>query len=224
MFGTRGMHELFPDRDRCVHLVSYSAWDLYLLDNAATRGAAASMAREIPISVVLSSVALGLTPDVWQALSAYRARTATDVMISLHAGAKFAPQLRCAGLLQDRLLGLNITSSVFIESDSIHVKNVAAGMQMTGVVVLGSHAERANLKYTIVLWMLLGDADVFLGAHTSSLSRTAAQRTGRSGVTPDGGRTLQCARARAANTVYILTPSECADAHPACRAMSVHAG
>lgn len=251
MFNTRSMHELFPDRERCIHLISYTAWDLYLLDNSATHGAVLSVTQKIPVSVVLGSVTLGLTSDVWRAYSTYRARMANrtaarHIMISLHirTGADaddggviqnlFMPQLRCASLLQDHLLGLNVTSSVFIESDSIHVKSVAAAMHMTNVVLLGSHAERANLKYTIVLWLLLGDADVFLGAHTSSLSRTAAQRTGtmlyqlpHQKAFGDGERTLQCVHDRAPSTkthdtVYILTPSECADVYPTCPAMSVN--
>jgi len=255
MFNTRSMNELFPDRERCIHLVSYTAWDLYLLDNAATHGAVLSITQKIPPSVILGSVTLGLTSDVWHVYSTYRALMANStaarhIMISLHirTGADrddggviqnlFMPQLRCACLLQDHLSGLNITSSVFIESDSIHVKNVAATMRLKNVIVLGSHAERANLKYTIVLWLLLGDGDIFLGAHTSSLSRTAAQRTGTMlyqlphhktfGVaTPAGERTLQCVRdpvhsTKTHDTVYILTPSECADVYPACPAMSVN--
>ena len=251
MFNTRSIHELFPDSERCVHLVSYTAWDLYMLDNAATHGAVLSVTKTIPVSVVLASVTLSLTLDVWHPFSTYRARMANrtaarHIMISLHirTGADaddggviknlFMPQLRCAGLLQDHLMRLNITSSVFIESDSTHVKSVAAAMNMTNVVILGSHVERANLKFTIVLWLLLGEADVFLGSHTSSLSRTAAQRTStmlyqlpNKKEFGDGERTLQCVKDRASSTkthdpVYILTPSECADVYPACPAMSVN--
>ena len=255
-FSTRSIRHLFPDSERCVHLISYTAWDLYLLDNAVNHGSVMSVTQNIPAAAILGSVTQTMTLEIWHMYDTYRARMALStaahrhVMMTLHirTGADredggvvkhlFMPQLRCARVLQEHFSSLNFTSSVFVESDSAYVKTVAAAMPIHNLVVLETHAERADLKYTIVLWLLLGEGDIFLGAHTSSLSRTAAQRTGTvlyqlpnhhafRASTSAGEHTVQCVRDGVRSTkthdaVFIMTPSECANVFPGCPEMSVN--
>ena len=254
LFTTRPLQEILPDDDSCLHLISFSPWDRILLDNAANHGALLSITQKIPVSAVLESVTRGLKSEIWQTHKKYRDQMvksagAKHALLSVHirTGADkedggllkhlFMPQLRCAALLQDHFMRINVTSAIFLESDSTKVKSVAAEMDLKNLVMLEKHAERKDLKHTLVLWMLLGEADVFLGAHTSSLSKTASQRTGTvlyqlpnqgrfKSSTPDGERTLECRNSEIPSTkthdaVYVLTPSECAAVYPECPQMSV---
>jgi len=230
---------------------------LYLLDNPSTYGALLSVTQKIPVSVILRSFTDALNDNVWDTYRHIRARLSTPpdsrrhIILTLHirTGADrydggtiknlYLPQLRCAAVLQDRLPQRNMSSSIFIESDSTTVKSIAASMSsLSRAFFLDEHVERADLRLVIVLWMLLGDGDVFLGSHSSSLSRTAAQRTGNTlyqlpdrtsfaDTTPNAApKSLQCLNSALQSTkthdaIFILIPTECAEIYPACPALSV---
>jgi len=257
LFTTQSLQEIFPESEPCIHWVSYTAWELYLLDNPSTYGALLSVTQKIPVSVILRSFTDALNDKVWDTYRHIRPRLSTSpdsrrhVILTLHlrTGADrfdggtiknlYLPQLRCAAVLQDRLAQRNMSSSIFIESDSTTVKSIAASMaSLSSVFFLDEHAERADLRLVIVLWLLLGDGDVFLGSHRSSLSQTAAQRTGVTlfqlphrtsfaDTTPNATpKSLQCLNSALESTkthdaIFILIPAECSEIYPACPALSV---
>jgi len=257
LFTTQSLQEIFPESEPCIHLVSYTAWELYLLDNPSTYGALLSVTQKIPVSVILKSFTDALNNNVSDTYRHIRARLSTSpdsrrhIILTLHirTGADrydggtiknlYLPQLKCAAVLQDRLAQRNMSSSIFIESDSPTVKSIAASMSsLSSAFFLDGHAERADLRLVIILWMLLGDGDVFLGSHGSSLSRTAAQRTGTTLYqlpdrasfavdTPNStSKSLQCLNSALESTkthdaVFILIPTECAEIYPACPGLSV---
>ena len=250
LFSTRTFQEIFPASETCIHLVSYTAWELHLLDNPKTHGALVSVTQKIPVSVILNAFTAALSDSVWSAYKHTRARMSAlvdsrrHIMLTMHIrtggtiNTLYLPQLRCAALIQRRLAERNLSSSIFIETDSPKVKSVAAAMaSLSNAVFLEKHAERNDLQSVIVVWMLLGDGHVFLGSHGSSLSRTAAQRTGTtlyqlparaSGATntPDAPlKSLQCVASPLESTkthdaAFLLVPTECAELYPACPGIS----
>ena len=256
LFTTRTFQEILPASETCIHLVSYTAWELYLLDNPKTYGALVSVTEKIPVSVILNSFTAALSDSVWNAYKHTRARMSAlvdsrrHIMLTMHirTGADhydggtiktlYLPQLRCAAVIQRRLAERNMSSSVFIETDSTKVKSIAAAMaSLSNAVFLEKHAERKDLQFVIVLWMLLGDGHVFLGYHGSSLSRTAAQRTGTTLYqlpamassatnTPNAPlQSLQCVVSPLESTkthdaTFLLVPTECSEIYPACPGIS----
>ena len=193
-----------------------------------------------------------LNDKVWDTYRHIRARLSTSmdsrrhIILTLHirTGADrydggtiknlYLPQLRCASIIQDRLAKHNMSSSIFIETDSTKVKSIAASMlSLSNAIFLDKHAERTDLQFVIVLWMLLGDGDIFLGSHGSSLSRTAAQRTGttlyqlpaKSSFAIAEPKSLQCLNCPLESTkthdaTFILIPTECSEIYPACPGIS----
>jgi hypothetical protein len=256
LFTNRTLQEIFPTSETCIHLVSYTAWELYLLDNPKTHGALVSVTQKIPVSVILNSFTAALNDTVWNAYKHTRARMSAlvdsrrHIMLTVHirTGADsydggmiktlYLPQLRCAAVIQSRLAERNMSSSIFIETDSTKVKSIAAAMTaLSNAVFLEKHAERKDLLFVIVLWMLLGDGQVFLGSHGSSLSRTAAQRTGTTlyqlPATPSSAsntangslKSLQCVVSPLESTkthdaTFLLVPTECSEIYPACPGIS----
>jgi hypothetical protein len=252
LFTTRSLQEIFPESEPCIHLVSYTAWELYLLDNSLTYGALLSVTEKIPVFVILNSFTAALNDNVWNNYRHMRARLSSSVgsrrhiIMTLHirTGADhydggriknlYSPQLRCAAVIQNRLAQRNMSSSIYIETDSTKVKSIAFSMSsLSNVIFLDKHAERADLGSVIVLWMLLGDGDVFLGSHGSSLSRTAAQRTmttlyqlptksSYGTNTPNAEpKSFQCLHSRVESTkthdaTFVLVPTECSQIYPAC--------
>jgi len=257
LFTTRSLQEIFPESETCIHLISFTAWELYLLDNSRTHGAFLSVTQKIPISVILNSFTTALDDHVRNAYKHMRARMSTSldsrrhIKLTMHirTGADrydggmiqnlYLPQLRCAAAIQNRLGQHNMSSSIFIETDSTKVKSIAKSMSsLSNAIFLDKHAERADLQFVIILWMLLGDGDVFLGSHGSSLSRTAAQRTGTTlyqlpvnsffamGTTNTNQKSLQCLESSPESTkthdaTFLLIPTECSEIYPACPGISV---
>jgi len=257
LFTTRSLQEIFPESEPCIHLVSYTAWELYLLDNSQTYGALLSITQKIPISVILNSFTTALNDNVWNMYRHMQARISNSsdsrrhIIMTMHirTGADrydggiiktlYLPQLKCASVIQDRLEKRNISSSIFIETDSKKVKSIAASMSsLSNAIFLDYHAEREDLQFVIVLWMLLGDGDVFFGSHGSSLSRTAAQRTGTTLYqlpanshfamnTPNAEiKSLQCVNnpldsTKTHDATFLLIPTECAEIYPLCPGISV---
>ena len=146
-----------------------------------------------PSRTILNEFAKALPVHVQQQAAELRQRmlpVGGGILISVHVGMHadhkdgdmiheaYRPHLLCAKATQAHFDKQGVTSAVFLHSDSTRVKNEAHSLGIKYLTTLDTPAEYGDREHTILAWLLLGAGNVVLGAHNSSFSKTAAQRTG----------------------------------------------
>jgi hypothetical protein len=250
-FNQQDLYSLFPPDAPCIHLTTFTQWGDYLLDNSHTHGALAWVYARVPPGFILQRIASALPTDLHQQAAELRQRmlppgggTLISVHIRTHADQydggtvreAYHEQLLCVKAVQAHLHARGVTSAVFLESDSTHAKDEAHGLGFQYLTTLDAKAERSDLRATLLAWLLLGEADMLLGTHASSFSKTAALRTGAflfqlpaDAVATNADRrhnySSLCSRAlpsaRTHDATFVLVPEPCADLFPGCPAFAV---
>jgi hypothetical protein len=241
-FTSKALTQLFPPEAGCIVLATFSPLDKYLLDNPRSYAQMAVLRHAYPPSEIFHSFLCTVDQSLRSSFCAWRAKLrAADVSFSVHIrtgvdkadGGRvinmYAPQLRCLARLQLHFKQQNLSTISFIESDYDRLKDSSMlwnKFHVSSVLFLPTHAERSNLRETMIFWLLLGEGDVAISNYWSSLGITAAERAGGAAVyaLPNDRRHMfmvgpdeasqECKQNLASTATHdlthILVPTECA--------------
>jgi cell division protein FtsL len=253
-FRTLTLEKLFPHNKRCIVIKTFSPLDKYLLDNSNTHAQLMMQRNSFPPADVFKDFLCTLIPSIHHEFCgltkqlsirnisfALHLRTGADPVDGGKIKHLYKPQLRCLSILQRHFASQNLSSTIFLETDAAVLKDpsmLESSFEINGVLTLPIHANRENTRATLLLWILLHEADVSLTSHRSSIGMTGAERTG--GPLPyalpnnhifsfvnegNSEATRECESPLGSTATYdlvhVLVPSECTDIFPGCPSVPV---